>query len=73
MSCDWCDVSVGANSVRTCPVCLPRGAITWLIENGRQLELFDGQGVLAPVRGLESIEKYALLQVKNEPDSGLPF
>ncbi len=26
--------------VDTCPVCLPAGAITWLIENGRQLELF---------------------------------
>ena len=26
-------------SVGTCPKCLPAGAITWLIENGRQLDL----------------------------------
>ena len=43
--------------VGTCPQCLPGGAITWLIENGRQLELFLVDGVLEPVRGLESIEK----------------
>ena len=28
--------------VGTCPVCLPAGAITWLIENGRQVEMFSG-------------------------------
>ncbi len=31
--------------VDTCPVCLPAGAITWLIENGRQLELLLEGGV----------------------------
>jgi len=46
-------------SVQTCPSCLPAGAITWLIENGRQLELFEEQGVGTPVRGLESIERSA--------------
>ena len=45
-------------SVGTCPECLPAGAITWLIENGRQLDLLSDSGVLEPVRGLESIEKY---------------
>jgi len=62
-------------SVGTCPVCLPSGAITWLIENGRQLELFDGQGVLMPVRGLESIERCAQDQVLARQDSpdDLPF
>ena len=36
--------------VSTCPVCLPPGAISWLIENGRQLDLFGGvtQTLLAP-------------------------
>ncbi len=28
-------------SVGTCPLCLPVGSITWLIENGRQLEIFS--------------------------------
>ena len=41
MSCSWCDVEVGAFSVRTCPSCLPPGAITWLIENGRQFDMFS--------------------------------
>jgi len=27
--------------VSTCPSCLPSGAITWLIENGRQLDMFS--------------------------------
>ncbi len=38
-------------SVGTCPECLPVGSITWLIENGRQLELFGEEGVLAFTRG----------------------
>ena len=61
--------------VDTCPVCLPPGAITWLIENGRQLELLEEKGVLEPVRGLESIERSARDQVKPRPHSGddLPF
>ena len=46
-------------SVGTCPKCLPVGAITWLIENGRQLDLLEDRGVLAPMMGLESIEKSA--------------
>ena len=31
--------------VDTCPECLPVGSITWLIENGRQLELLPKEGV----------------------------
>jgi len=27
--------------VDTCPLCLPPGAITWLIESGRQLDMFS--------------------------------
>ena len=52
-------------SVPTCPECLPVGSIEWLIENGRQLELLEEEGVVTDVRGLESIEKCAQDQVKN--------
>ncbi len=41
-------------SVMTCPLCLPPGAITWLIENGRQLDMFSDSGVL-PVAGRQCI------------------
>jgi len=27
--------------VGTCPRCLPVGSISWLIENGRQLDIFE--------------------------------
>ena len=61
-------------SVGTCPSCLPVGSITWLIENGRQLELLEEKGVLEPVRGLESIEKSAQDQVnKGRRLDDLPF
>ena len=53
-------------SVGTCPQCLPVGSITWLIENGRQLDLLEDRGVLAPMRGLESIEKCAQDPVTND-------
>ncbi len=36
---DHCDCVVTETSIQTCPLCLPVGAISWLIENGRQLEL----------------------------------
>ena len=67
------------DSVSTCPVCLPTGAITWLIEHGRQVELFPDSGVLEPVRGLESIEKSVqkqLTRLANDPQKiirELPF
>ncbi len=69
-----CDDGGHVVSISTCPQCLPAGAITWLIENGRQLELFEEEGVGAQVRGLESIEKYAQDPVIPEiKDLGLPF
>ena len=61
--------------VGTCPSCLPVGSIEWLIENGRQLELLEEEGVLADVRGLESIERSAQ-DSSEEPDVedvGPPF
>ena len=75
--CGCRSVWAGENvvSVSTCPQCLPVGAITWLIENGRQLELFGEQGVVTDVRGLESIENAVQNPVK--PSEGvlnvLPF
>jgi len=62
--------------VSTCPICLPVGAITWLIEHGRQLELFEESGVTAGVRGLESIEnnvRQLRLHRSEGPSSELPF
>ncbi len=74
MICRCKPVSVVAGQVvrvDTCPVCLPAGAITWLIENGRQLELFEEEGVVASVRGLESIEKSAQDLTQPHPGIGL--
>ncbi len=61
--------------VETCPVCLPVGSITWLIENGRQLELFGEEGVDPFVRGLSEIEKSVQDQVTLTclSETGLPF
>ena len=59
-------------SVGTCPKCLPAGAITWLIENGRQLELFEEEGVGARMRGLESIEDSMHQSDVNDPEGSLP-
>jgi len=39
--------------VDTCPVCLPAGAISWLIENGRQLDMFEA---LAPEAVLSEVD-----------------
>jgi len=47
-------------SVSTCPQCLPAGAITWLIENGRQLELDLEGGVDASVRCHETYDQIQL-------------
>ena len=58
--------------VDTCPVCLPRGAISWLIENGRQLDMFDPEPleevrVTVGVRGGDTDDSHT----SDEPD--LPF
>jgi len=59
--CGCRDVTDGCGHVLivgTCPQCLPAGAITWLIENGRQLEMFgpeplEERGVTLCVSGDE--------------------
>jgi len=72
-----CDCGVGADdgehviSVVTCPQCLPVGSITWLIENGRQLELFEEEGVLALREGMIRTDPYH--QVQELPSGELPF
>ncbi len=43
--------------VDTCPECLPAGAITWLVENGRQLELLEEEGVPSLERGRTELER----------------
>jgi len=61
--------------VDTCPVCLPAGAITWLIENGRQLELFGEEGG-TPLRGgmtRSEIERSIPSEKACLDETGLPF
>ncbi len=43
--------------VGTCPLCLPCGAITWLIENGRQLDFFLEDGTEAGAEGMLSMSR----------------
>ncbi len=50
MSCSWCDeIRASTNSVRTCPSCLPVGAIELMIEKDRQIDMFSDP---APLPGL---------------------
>jgi len=65
--------------VDTCPVCLPAGAITWLIENGRQLDMFDEVEHVdstVSVRALEAEAERASQQQITDAllsATGLPF
>ena len=45
--------------VSTCTECLPPGAITQMIENGRQLELGELAEGMAPMGAGDGYEKYA--------------
>jgi len=53
---DHCDCVVTQTSVQTCPLCLPVGSITHMIEDGRQLELLEEEGVSTGVSGHESYD-----------------
>jgi len=53
---DHCDCVVTQTSVQTCPLCLPVGSITHMIEDGRQLELLEEEGVSTGVSGPESYD-----------------
>ena len=70
------DGSGHVSMVGTCPQCLPAGAITWLIENGRQLELFEEEGVETLKRGGDAKDQSVQDQViptLEVVESGLPF
>jgi len=68
------DGSENVVSVGTCPVCLPAGAITWLIENGRQLDLLEEEGVTPRERGRAELERMSqLAKTDPPPEGGLPF
>ena len=78
-----CDCVSTERSVQTCPECLPVGAITWLIENGRQLDMFEPRppepvrvpGVLAFNERDDPDGPSDPNQVKpvSSPGDGLPF
>ena len=51
--CVETDVSIG-----TCPECLPVGSIELMIEDGRQLDLLEGQGGMVSMRPADGNEKY---------------
>ncbi len=62
MSCD-CSPAVYDSAGRvlkvgTCPVCLPPGAITWLIESGRQLDLFSDHAALPGPEDFVSLDTH---------------
>ena len=61
--------------VDTCPVCLPVGSITWLIENGRQLELFEEEEGTLLRGGLTRDEIVRSIPSEQEAMAvhGLPF
>jgi len=62
--------------VGTCPLCLPPGSISWLIDNGRQLDLFRGERVDSGVRGGDPDEPDQVttsLPSEVEVEDGLPF
>ncbi len=52
-----CDCVATESSVQTCPECLPVGAIIWLIENGRQLSLFEEPPEPVAVPGVDSFSE----------------
>ena len=76
----WMHVGGQVARVGTCPSCLPVGAITWLIENGRQLELFEEPpeipGVVSDLSGGDPEERTRVIP-NNDRSSGcsegLPF
>ncbi len=43
--------------VDTCPSCLPAGAITWLIENGRQLDMWEVSSELDSSVSVRAVER----------------
>ena len=51
--------------VETCPLCLLAGSITWLIENGRQLDMFHALAVAPTLSEVDrSVSVSALVEVE---------
>ena len=61
-----CDCVYEEDRVGTCPICLPAGAITYLIENGRQLTLFEGPPEPIGFPGVDDVSE------GGEPDESIP-
>ena len=54
--------------VATCPLCLPVGAISYLIENGRQLDIFED---LTGVDECVSVDRLISVSGTESDDGGL--
>ncbi len=69
------DVSGQVARTSTCPLCLPAGAITWLIENGRQLDMFEVLAELPRMPQVDSsVSVSALVEVEvDDPSSNEAF
>ena len=76
MGCEHGDpvTNIGGQVVRvtTCPFCLPRGAITWLIDNGRQLDMFEDPGLRGPSRA-DIVDMSISVSASKTQCGGLPF
>ncbi len=71
---DHCDCVVTETSIQTCPLCLPVGAISWLIENGRQLELELPRRVDPSMRGGDTeLSQNQVIPSERFPPDDLPF
>ena len=69
-----CGCAREPHRVGTCEECLPRGAITWLIENGRQLDLWKDEGVAMAVRGDDADDSDQVIKPpQDSPGEVLPF
>ncbi len=59
-------------AVGTCPVCLPPGAIGWLIENGRQLDMFsDTQTLVARTEIVPQVDRSGSVSASRPRPSGM--
>ena len=72
-----CDCVATELTVQTCPQCLPIGAITWLIENGRQLDMWEIIPQVDSDVSVSALEAEAELasnqKITESPEWGLPF
>jgi len=70
------DQSGQVASVGTCPSCLPVGAISYLIDNGRQLDMFVDPGPRSRVPEVserDDPDETIPVTPVEDPFDGLPF